>query len=52
MEVQYSSVPEVKNPLKGFIIFSAVTILIGIIVWYINKDIQKAKNEDSNLREG
>jgi len=52
MEAIYSSVPEVEDSLKGFLIISASTILIGIILWYVNKQIEKKKNESSNLRKG
>jgi len=51
MEATYSSVPKIENTVTELIIISASTLLIGAIIWLVNEEIKKEKNENSHIHE-
>jgi len=50
MEAIYSSLPEIDDYFKRFIILSASVLILALIMWFINKQM-KEENENSDIHE-
>ena len=49
MEVNYSSIPETRNPFNILLTVTISAILFGVAIWWYNR-VNYKKNEDSDIR--